>query len=123
MSQRRSEKKSMGPKTAELCALLRELLSLLESAGEVYWLEWMEKSLRVIERRDLAGVEKILEAYGGMGSFSDLFLSASNGSKIPDGSGQEINHRLESIRTKLYELAKYIVHNAEVEGKGCEFTG
>ncbi len=105
----------MGPKTSELCALLRELLSLLESAGEVHWREWMEKSLGIIERRDLAGVERILEAYGGMGSFSDLFLSSSNGSKIPGGLGQEVNDRLESIRTRLYELAKYIVRNAEVE--------
>ncbi len=45
----------------------------------------MEKSLRIIERGDLAGVERILEAYEEWEALA-IFFVGSNGSKIPGDS-------------------------------------
>jgi hypothetical protein len=105
----------MGPKTVELCEKLREASALLKSAGEQHWASWLDKSLTRIERRDLSGVDHLLGAYGGMGSFNDLILMSANGHSVTDESNRDVNDRLDTLRTKLYELARDVRRNAVID--------
>ena len=104
----------MGPKTVELCDKLRETSSLLKSVGEHHWAGWLDKSLSRIERSDLLGVEYLLGAYGGMGSFRDLVTMSANGHSGTEQDYRDVNGRLDTLRSEIYELARHIRRNAVV---------
>lgn len=109
-----SKRNGMGPKTIELCEKIREVISLLRSVDEHHWAGWLDRSLSLIERADFSGVESLLRAFGGMGSFSDLTLTAANGHSVEDSEEFEVNDRLHTLRTRLYELADEIRRTAEI---------
>ena len=105
----------MGPKTTELCERLRETSALLRSAGESHWAKWMDTSLRRIENSDLSGVDHLLGAYGGMGSFNDLILMSANGHSVSDADYRDVNDRLDSLRSQVAELAREVRRNATTD--------
>jgi hypothetical protein len=63
----------------------------------------MEKSRREIVDGDFHGIERLLSAYGGMGSFNDLVSSSSN-------------DEIDRLRTQARELAISIRNNADISG-------
>ena len=105
----------MGPKTTELCERLRETSALLRAAGESHWAKWMDTSLRRIENSNLSGVDHLLGAFGGMGSFNDLILMSANGHSISDADYRDVNDRLDLLRSQLSELAREVRRNAVTE--------
>ena len=104
----------MGPLTTELCDRLRETAGLLSRVGESHWRRWLETSLRRIENSDLSGVDHLLGAYGGMGSFNDLVLSPPNAPVTMTDEFRELNDRLDELRSELYRLARAVRSNAEI---------
>ncbi|MAE93534.1 MAG: hypothetical protein CL910_02630 [Deltaproteobacteria bacterium] len=72
----------MEKEVGELILVLDELIAFLERHGEAHWQDWMGRSRRLLEARDLSGVTRLLGAYGGMGSFNDLYLCPENGHAI-----------------------------------------
>ena len=68
----------------------------------------MSKAREEIRVRDFHGVRRLLDAYGGMGSFNDLYIgyrtSAEGTIEERPDFGQK-NQQLESLRTRAYELA------------------
>ena len=98
----------MGPNTQELVVTLNELAALLEGDGEIHRRVWMLRARSYLENSDYYGIECLLGAYGGMGSFNDLVL----GQSCQDGvlawkTGQkELNQRLEELRFKAWKLAQ-----------------
>jgi hypothetical protein len=86
----------MGLKIQELIRILTGMISLLEKEGETHWSEWMAKAKARLEDLDYSGIEYLLRAYGGMGSFNDLMVSP------------ERQDRLEAFRTQAWELATEI---------------
>ena len=63
------------PSLTPMDALAQELaalISLLEEAGEPFWQRWMQAALARIDNNELAGVSRVLAAYGGADTFSDL---------------------------------------------------
>jgi hypothetical protein len=86
----------MGPKTQELSLILAEMIALLDKEGETHWSGWMGQAKTRLEGLDYSGVEHLLRAYGGMGSFNDLIISP------------EYNDRLKALRTQAWELAEEI---------------
>ena len=98
----------MERKAKQLEEKLDELITLLKSDGETHWSKWMSGAKNRIERRDAGGLDRILEAYGGMGSFNDLIL----GHRVVKGQFQfkaganEMNLRLSQLRTDIYTLTK-----------------
>ncbi len=102
----------MGPKTTLLCERLRDTAQLLRKVGESHWAKWMETALRRIENGDFSGVEHVLGAYGGMGSFNDLVLAAVNGHAVNDDNWRDYNDRLDSLRGELYTLANDVRRDA-----------
>lgn len=102
----------MGPETELLCERLRDTSTLLRSAGESHWARWMETSLRRIEKGDFSGVEHLLSAFGGMGSFNDLILMSTNGHSVTGDNQRDFNDRLDDLRVQLYTIAQNVRRNA-----------
>lgn len=96
----------MHPDIQELLVLLEAAQSLLARYGEKHWSNWLEKNARLIKNLDLYGVEQILTAYGGMGSINDLVIHPINGHQIKESEINSANEDFESLRTKIYSLAK-----------------
>ncbi len=62
----------MGLLTEELKIELEKLVEYLEAQDEAHWVKWMNEARREINNSDFHGIEKILSAYGGMGSINDI---------------------------------------------------
>ena len=94
-------------KLEELLKILDELIRLLEEDGEQHWSQWMRQSRERLLNSDYSGIEHLLSAYGGMGSFNDLILCQSyeNGKFRWIDGHIEKNNRLNVLRSKAWELA------------------
>lgn len=93
----------MEPKTKELIEVLEELIDMLDADGQENWSEWMTQSRKWIIASDFSGVEKVLGAYGGMGSFNDAYLSKITRS----------NEIFSELRSRAWKLATEIKHEHE----------
>jgi hypothetical protein len=86
----------------ELEQLLDELLALLDASGERYWSRHMRRAREGVAANRLAGVSRVLAAYGGEDTFSDLELLVDS----EDGERRLLaNRRLERLRNRIHELA------------------
>jgi hypothetical protein len=103
----------MATKLNELIEILNEIIQLLELDGEKHWSRWMRQSRERLLKSDYSGVEHLLSAYGGMGSFNDLVICQSyeNGQFRWKDGHVEKNNRLDELRGKAWELANYIRRN------------
>ena len=97
----------MATKLDELLETLDEIIQLLESDGERHWSRWMRQSRERLQNSDFSGIEHLLSAYGGMGSFNDLVICQSyeNGESQWQEGYSEKNDRLNELRGKVWELA------------------
>lgn len=108
----------ISPITLELIQTLDEIIDILQSDDEIHWCAWMAKARDRITRSDYSGIEYLLSAYGGMGSFNDLVICQS----VVDGrfawkdGYKEKNSKLAELKHKAYELANDIKHNHEIVG-------
>ncbi len=99
--------------TAKLDELLRnldEIIELLDSDGERHWSSWLRHSRERLSNSDHSGIELLLSAYGGMGSFNDLVIGQNNQNgqfRWKDGH-VETNNRLNELRENAWELADSI---------------
>ena len=103
----------MGNVTFELIGELKELIAFLEKESQGHWREWFTRCLSMIENSDHQGIERVLGAYGGMGSFNDLVLTK----KLENGNYSmqpEANNYLDNLRTSISEKANYIKNNHEI---------
>jgi hypothetical protein len=98
----------------ELIAALDEVIALLDRAGEPHWRDWMAEGRARLHRADMFGLDKILGAYGGMGSFNDLIIGYRS---VPvdtkgatrmawDDEGRAMDERLCHLRGLIAELAR-----------------
>ena len=96
--------------TESLAEALTRIIEVLDAHDEAHWRSWMNESLMQINDRDFRGVQHLLNAYGGMGSFNDLII----GQRMIDGSiewapnAASDNDRLDALRSQAYGLAKSI---------------
>jgi hypothetical protein len=106
----------MATKLDELLEVLDEIIQLLESDEEQHWSHWMCKSRARLLNSDYSGIEHLLSAYGGMGSFNDLVICQSyeNGEFRWKDGHVEKNDRLDELRGKAWELADHIRRNHEI---------
>lgn len=108
--------KKMGPKTKELVEVLAKLTALLDSDGEQHWRTWLLRAKSRLEASDYSGVEYLLRAYGGMGSFNDFIAAQSfvNGRFTWKPGYVELNDEIDALRSKAWELATDIKRNHEI---------
>jgi hypothetical protein len=83
----------MENKSDEFAKTLDELIALMKLDGDTSnWYRWM-----VDARRDMSA-SRVLDAYGGMGSFNDHYPLKS-----------ELQDEFDRLSTKTYRLAKEII--------------
>ncbi|WP_374955519.1 DUF6966 domain-containing protein [Vibrio chagasii] len=75
---------------------------MLEEDDQENWSGWMSQARKWILESDHSGIEKVLGAYGGMGSFNDTYLS-----KVT-----RQNENFSKLRTRAWELATEIMHES-----------
>ncbi len=105
----------MDSTTQELIGTLNQLAELLESDGDRHWSSWVRRAQARLEKSDHSGVEYLLSAYGGMGSFNDLILGQSygNGQSAWKNGHIELNERLDKLRSRAWELAQKVKKQRE----------
>lgn len=90
---------------ARLAGDLGETARLLNRHGEEHWAAWAARCRRGLEARDVAAFERILRAFGGMGSFNDLVIMAVNGHDVDPQQEPAVNDRLDRLRQQVWEDA------------------
>ena len=88
-----------------LRADLESTCKLLATYGERHWSAWMEAVHREIEAHDDHGLTRLLQAYGGMGSFNDLYLPPSDAQVVSETERRRDNDRFEDLRAQLWAEA------------------
>tara|TARA_B100000519_G_scaffold187593_2_gene184453 strand:- start:166 stop:459 length:294 start_codon:yes stop_codon:yes gene_type:complete len=89
----------MDTKSREFAKTLDELLALMELDGDLSnWYKWMLNARRQIEGSPSSAASKVLNAYGGMGSFNDHYPLKS-----------ELFDEFEHLRSETYRIAKEII--------------
>ena len=97
----------------ELLNILTEIIELLEADGESHWLGWIRQSRERLLNSDYSGIEHLLSAYGGMGSFNDLVICQSyeNGHFCWKDGHAEKNNKLSELRSQAWKLADQMRRN------------
>jgi hypothetical protein len=88
-----------------LVEYLDETIQLLQTYEIGDWAQWLERDRSRISARDYYGLVHLLSAFGGMGSFSDVWICAANGHKIAEEQERQVNTRLQELRGEIYRLA------------------
>jgi hypothetical protein len=85
---------------SKLLADLDEAIALLRDVGETQWRSSLERDRERIGRGDSYGLDSLLRAFGGMGSFNDLVLSQPG----MDGSrAAQADNRLWDLRNEIWD--------------------
>jgi len=100
-------------KTQQLIGILGQIEHLLVFYGEQHWSTWINQDITAIKKHDAHGIGHLLSAYGGMGSFNDLWLCAANGHRIDEMEVSRVNDMLSALRSAAYTLAKEIEHKLQ----------
>ena len=97
----------------KLSKVLDELIQLLDASGEKHWANWMLEAKTNLTYSNDYGIEHILAAYGGMGSFSDLIIyrKTKSGHLKWSLSDRMRNSKLNKLRKQVWKLADGIRRN------------
>ena len=66
-----------------------------------------------IQRNDANGLRRLLQAYGGMGSFNDVVLTHQNSHQIATMQERMVNERLAALRSSMYSDATALLHDLD----------
>jgi Domain of unknown function (DUF6966) len=81
--------------------------SLLQSVGETFWSQKIERFLSVRTRELSADdAREVMTWFGGMGSFNDLMISAVNDHDVKPEDEGRYNRDLDHLRDMIYSEAK-----------------
>ena len=93
----------------QLEADLRDLIALLDTYNEEHWSRWFGTSLRHIEAGDGYGLQHLLGAYGGMGSFNDLVIHPANGHPIDPRDVDAVNNQQRALGAAVWSRASALL--------------
>jgi hypothetical protein len=96
----------MHPELEHLSQLLDEASELLSAHGATHWADWLREDARLIRDSDFYGIEHLLTAFGGMGSFNDVVLCSTGEVENPSQMLTAENDRLSELRTLIYAIAR-----------------
>ena len=100
----------MNSEIETLASMLDETAELLRESGFVGWSEWFVIDAKRIRSLDFFGIEHLLTASGGMGSFNDVVLHSRNEDGSPSHALHAENEKLDSLRTSIYNIANKLAH-------------
>ncbi len=96
----------MNPYDLALVAALDRIVELLRLHGEQHWSANVERDAHLIRQGDVNGRDHFLSLFGGMGSFSDIFLSPENGAQITPQQVAPVNRELHRLQSEAYQQAR-----------------
>jgi hypothetical protein len=99
----------------ELLRVLDEIIAILQWDKNA-WQNWMQDARARLLVGDTSASEKILRAYGGMGSFNDLIVGQTydaEGNHCWRDGYKEKNDRLDYLSTRAWQLAQQVKKQAE----------
>jgi hypothetical protein len=99
------EEREASERYDRLLANLVATRELLATYQENHWLTWMEAVHREVRAGDGHGLARLLQAYGGMGSFNDVYLHPSSAEVITQDQLRRDNDRLEKLRSQMWSDA------------------
>lgn len=76
---------------------MEALAALLSRYGEQYWADWVRRDLEMIRLYERYGLERMLSAFGGMGSLTDLRIHPYNGHPISSDEIELVNDQLAAL--------------------------
>ena len=91
---------------ARLVAALNETANLLRSHAVEQWPERLESHADRVRLGHIDAASSLLAEFGGMGSFTDLWIDPRNGHHITQDRVQPVNRRLEKLRSEIYRLTQ-----------------
>ena len=104
----------MGKQTEKLITLLNDCIGLINKHDEnCSWSKWMTIAKKRLINSDYSGITKVLDAYGGMGSFNDYVFYDNKTNNL----FKEDNETLNYLRNEIYEIANKIKRDYETEGQ------
>jgi hypothetical protein len=81
--------------------------------GERHWASWTDAVYRDLAAHDAHGFSRLLAAYGGMGSLTDLMIHPANGRSVSEGDIERINDALDQLRSAMYDDASALLRDFE----------
>ena len=87
----------------KLLADLDEAIALLRDSGETHWRSWLERDRERIGHGDVSGLDSLLSAFGGMGSFNDLVLAQPDADPSRRGFLRLADNRLWDLREQIWQ--------------------
>lgn len=91
--------------THSLLQVLSETIVLLEKYDVPHWAQWFRKDTQTFSASPRDTVEHILKAFGGMGSFNDLYICSENGHSVSKAEEPAANRELQRLRDEIYKLS------------------
>lgn len=86
---------------------IRECAALLASVGELFWSEKLHCFANSTKSKlSSYEIDEILSWYGGMGSFSDVYISPYNNHTISEEQVNIVNSKLSKLRDSIYDSLK-----------------
>jgi hypothetical protein len=92
-----------------LIADLDEAIEVLDGVGEAHWRTWLQLGRNQIAGGDAHGLDHVLGAFGGMGSFNDLVLSQP-GADRPVEELRAADDRLWELRESIWHGCRDLKH-------------
>lgn len=90
---------------ARLAGTLGEVATLLRDHGETHWLKWATTCCDELGKYNAAALDRVLGAFGGMGSLNDLLVLRCNGHIVEPEQESAVNHRLGDLRAAIWSDA------------------
>ena len=88
-----------------LISVICETSAWLKHAGAEYWPDWLDEIAERMRVGHRGAITALLEGYGGMGSFNDLYLCSHNGHRVLPADEEAVNERFDALRAELYKRA------------------
>ncbi len=95
---------------ARLIESLDEIVNLLSTHGESHWITWATSCRAALNDNDAAAFDRVLGAFGGMGSFNDLSILRVNGHAVEPDQESTVNARLTGLRSAIWDDAVALRH-------------
>lgn len=95
---------------ARLIKSLDETVNLLLNHGESHWFRWATSCRAALHNNDAAAFDRVLGAFGGMGSFNDLWILRINGHAVEPDQESTVNARLTGLRSAIWDDAMALRH-------------
>ncbi|WP_185994323.1 DUF6966 domain-containing protein [Nocardioides campestrisoli] len=93
-----------------LMSNLDETLNLLLNHGENHWFKWATSCRAALHNNDAAAFDRVLGAFGGMGTFNDLWILSVNGHAVEPDQEATVNDRLTELRSLIWDDAMALRH-------------